>query len=217
MLVPSPKLALFLAATLALTLTPGPAVLFIIARSMGQGRRAGLLSVAGIGLGNAVHAAAAALGLAALLASSPLAFSAVKYLGAGYLVLLGLRRMISAGGSALSPEAAPEAGDRGVLGQAFVVAVLNPKTALFFLAFLPQFADPARGALGGQILALGAVFVLVAILTDCAYALLASGLGSWLRRNPAFAQGERYLSGAVYIGLGALSAIAGGHAGGAET
>jgi threonine/homoserine/homoserine lactone efflux protein len=135
------KLALFVGASLALTLTPGPAVLFIVARSMSLGRRAGFLSVLGVGLGNTVHAAAAALGLAAVLASSPVAFAFVRYLGAGYLVLLGVRRMLDRGASVAAADIAPSAAPpREVLRQAFTVAVLNPKTALFFLAFLPQFA-----------------------------------------------------------------------------
>jgi threonine/homoserine/homoserine lactone efflux protein len=208
LIVPS-KLALFVGATLALTLTPGPAVLFIVARSMSLGRRAGFLSVMGVGLGNTVHAGAAALGLAAVLASSPLAFAFVRYLGAGYLVLLGVRRVLDRGASIGAAEVAPSsAPPRHVLRQGFTVAVLNPKTALFFLAFLPQFADPLRAPVAAQILFLGLLFVALAIVTDCGYVLLAGGLGAWLRRNPALARGERYVSGAVYMGLGALSALA---------
>jgi len=202
------KLPVFVAATLALTLTPGPAVLFIVARSVGQGRRAGFLSVLGIGLGNAVHAAATALGLAALLASSPLAFAAVKWLGAGYLVLLGARKLLDRAAPGLAAEATPGAPGRTVLGQAFLVAVLNPKTILFFLAFLPQFADRARGALAAQILLLGGIFVGLAVLTDGAYVLLADGIGAWLRRHPSFSRGERYVSAFVYVGLGLLAALA---------
>jgi threonine/homoserine/homoserine lactone efflux protein len=204
-----PRLPLFLAATLALTLTPGPAVLFIVARSAGQGRRAGLLSVLGIGLGNSVHAVATALGLAAVIASSPALFLAVKWLGAGYLVLLGARKLLSAGpgvGGAPAPEA--PAG-REVLGQAFLVALLNPKTVLFFLAFLPQFADPARGAAALQLLVLGAIFLGVAMATDAGYALLAGGIGAFLRRHPAFATAEGRVSGLVYVALGVGAALAG--------
>jgi threonine/homoserine/homoserine lactone efflux protein len=213
-LVPS-QLALFLTASLALTLTPGPAVLFIVARSMGQGRRAGLLSVAGIGLGNAVHAGATALGLAALLASSPLAFTTVRWLGGGYLVFLGLRKLlqrsgpglVSAGAEAPDSAAAGPAGP--IVRQAFAVAVLNPKTALFFLAFLPQFASPAVGSLPAQLLVLGAIFIAVAVATDCGYAVAADRLGRFLRRHPGFAAGERWVSGAVFIGLGLVAALAG--------
>ncbi len=206
MLVPPARLVLFLGATVALTLTPGPAVLFIVARSVGEGRRAGFLSVLGVGLGNAVHALAAALGVAALLASSPLAFSAVRYLGAGYLVLLGVRKVLERD----PPEeaAAPPASPHHLLRQGFLVALLNPKTALFFLAFLPQFADPARGAVAAQILVLGALFELVAVTTDTAYVLLSGTLAGWLRRRPGSARTGRWLSGAVYVGLGAVAALA---------
>ena len=205
------RLALFLGATLALAVTPGPAVLFIVARSMDQGRRAGLLTVLGIALGNLMHAAAAGLGLAALLVSSPLAFAAVRYLGAGYLVVLGARKLL---GRAEATETAPPAlSSREALRQAFLVAVLNPKTALFFLAFLPQFADPSRGSLGFQMLVLGSLFVTTALLTDGAYALLAGGMGSWLRRHPAFGRVERHVSGIVFIGLGLLAGLAGARGG----
>lgn len=233
-LVPS-QLALFLTASLALTLTPGPAVLFIVARSMGQGRRAGLLSVVGIGLGNAVHAGATALGLAALLASSPVAFAAVRWLGGGYLVLLGARKLLQrgapglgapgverAGVAALDPGspglgapgvAAPDPAVAGsawlVVRQAFTVAVLNPKTALFFLAFLPQFADPGGGSRPAQLLLLGGLFIAVAVATDSGYALAADRLGRFLGRHPGFAEGERWVSGAVFIGLGLVAALAG--------
>jgi threonine/homoserine/homoserine lactone efflux protein len=202
------RLPLFVAASLALTLTPGPAVLFIVARSLGQGRRSGLLSVAGIGLGNAVHAVATALGLAALLASSPLAFSVVRWLGAGYLVLLGARKLLGDGPAALAPDAGAPAG-RAVVRQAFTVAVLNPKTALFFLAFLPQFADPRAGALPAQILLLGAIFVGVAVATDTIYAFVAGGVGAWLGRHPGFGRAERWVSGIVYVGLGVAAELSG--------
>jgi threonine/homoserine/homoserine lactone efflux protein len=205
-LIPPARLALFLGATLALTLTPGPAVLFIVTRSVAEGRRAGFLSVLGVGLGNAVHALAAALGVAALLASSPLAFSAVRYLGAGYLVLLGVRKLLERA----APEAAAPApaSPHHLLRQGFLVALLNPKTALFFLAFLPQFADPARGAVAGQILLLGALFELVAVTTDTCYVLLSGTFAAWLRRSQGTARAGRWLSGAVYVGLGAVAALA---------
>ncbi|HEU4385405.1 MAG TPA: LysE family translocator [Anaeromyxobacteraceae bacterium] len=205
------KLALFLAATAALLVTPGPAVLYIVSRSLSEGRRAGLVSVLGIEAGNAVHAAGGALGVAALLASTPAAFAAVKYLGAAYLVYLGVARLLS---RAEGPTAPDEPGKgtsaRTVFRQGFVVAVLNPKTALFFLAFLPQFVDPARGAAWLQMLALGGLFVGLALLSDGAYALLAGSLGGWLRRHPGAAGAGRWLGAAVYIGLGALAAFGGG-------
>ncbi len=202
------RLPLFVAASLALTLTPGPAVLFIVARSAGAGRRAGLLSVAGIGLGNSVHALATALGLAAVLASSPVVFGAVKWLGAGYLVLLGLRKLLGRGPDVAASLAEARPPGAAVLRQAFLVALLNPKTALFFLAFLPPFADPARGAVVVQLLVLGAIFLAIAVTTDCLYALLANGAGTLLRRHPGFARGERLVSAFVYVGLGVLAALA---------
>jgi threonine/homoserine/homoserine lactone efflux protein len=204
------RLALFLAASAALILTPGPAVLFIVARSLSLGRRAGLVSVLGIGAGNAVHAGAGVLGLAALLASSKVAFAAVRYAGAAYLVFLGvaslLRRPVPEGQGAAGD--APPAALGPVFRQAFAVAVLNPKTALFFLAFLPQFVDPARGAARAQMMLLGGLFLGLAVLSDGAYALLAGTVGGWLRRHPAVAGRGRWLGAAVYLGLGALAALA---------
>ncbi len=210
MLVAPGKLALFTAAALALIVTPGPAVLYIVTRSVSQGRRAGFLSALGVGLGNAVHAAACAGGLAAVLASSELAFAAVKWLGAAYLVVLGISKLTGRGGAGLSQDtaAAPRAADRAVFGQGLAVAVLNPKTALFFIAFLPQFVDPSRGAAWAQLLFLGGLFVVLAIASDCGYAALAGSVGAWLRRHPAFASGERWVGGTVYLALGMLAALA---------
>jgi len=210
MFIDPARLALFLAATVALVVTPGPVVLYVVARSMSQGPRAGLASVLGAELGNSVHVAAAALGLAALLASSALAFSVVKYLGAAYLVYLGLRKLMGrdARGPAGSREA-PRQRLRALFGQGVLVAILNPKTALFFLAFLPQFVDPRRGSPTAQILTLGAIMVAIAVVSDSAYALLAGGVGRWLWKNPRFVRSERYVSGTVYIGLGALAALSG--------
>ena len=200
------RLALFLAASAALIVTPGPAVLYVVTRAASQGRRAGLVSMLGIGLGNAAHALAAALGLAAVLSSSPRAFAAVRYAGAAYLVWLGLRRL-SAREPTRGDAPAPDPGAR-VFRDAVVVAVTNPKTALFFLAFLPQFADP-RAPLAPQMLILGGTFVAMAMVSDSAYALLAGAIGAWLRRRPAAAAGGRWASAIVYLGLGVAAALAG--------
>ena len=208
MLIAPAKLTLFLTASVALLLTPGPVVLYVVARSVSQGRRAGLASVLGAELGNSLHAVGAALGLAALLASSALAFSGVKYLGAAYLLYLGVRKLARPGAEASAAQReVPAASLRGIFAQGVVVAVLNPKTALFFLAFLPQFVDPARGAPAAQILTLGALFVGLGLVSDSAYALLAGTFGRWLWGHPRFTRGERYVSGAVYLGLGALAAV----------
>jgi threonine/homoserine/homoserine lactone efflux protein len=206
---PAPAhLALFVGAAAVLLLTPGPAVLYITARSMSQGLEAGLVSVLAVETGNAVHTVVAALGLAAVLASSALAFSAVKLCGAGYLVYLGVRKLLRRPAEDEAREPPPRA-LRAVYAEGVVVAVLNPKTALFFLAFLPQFVDPRRGGVAAQMLLLGALFVAMALVSDGAYALLASSAGRWLRRHPRFVRGERYVSGTVYLGLGAFAALSG--------
>ncbi len=201
-----PDLPVFLLATLLLLLTPGPAVLYIVARSVDQGRLAGFVSVLSIEVGNSVHVLAAALGLSAILVSSAVAFSIVKYAGAAYLIFLGVRRLLT------RAEAQPPASvQRKSLGQIFRqgvwVAVLNPKTALFFFAFLPQFVDPSRGLVTVQLLTLGSLFVLMAIFTDSFYAMLAGSAGNWLKNSPSFLRLERYLVGSIYIGLGVMAAL----------
>ncbi len=209
MLLDPAHLALFLGAALVLLLTPGPAVLYITARSMSQGVRAGLVSVLAVETGNFLQVLAAAAGLAALLASSALAFSVVKLVGAAYLVYLGVRKLASrAEGAAGRGEARPRR-LRSVYLEGVVVAALNPKTALFFLAFLPQFVHPAAGRVPAQMLLLGLAFVALALVSDGAYALLAGTAGRWLWRHPRFVRGERYVSGTVYIGLGAYAALSG--------
>ena len=203
-------LAVFVLSTLALTLVPGPAVFYIVARSVEGGRPAGLLSVLGIGAGGLVHVAFAAVGLSAILASSATAFSAIKWLGVAYLVYLGLRRILT------RDEASAVTVGREPLSRVFlqgiIVNVLNPKTALFFLAFLPQFVDPSRGAASAQMATLGVTFVLLALCTDGLYTLLSGAASDWLgRRNesPRFRRAGRYLSGGVYLALGAVSAATG--------
>ena len=206
----APHTVLFLGAALALLLVPGPAVLFIVSRAIEQGRRAGLVSILGIHAATLVHVAAAALGLSAILASSALAFSAVKYAGAAYLIWLGVRKLMH---PAAPADAAPPrrgGGDHGRLFRdGFMVNLLNPKTALFFLAFLPQFVAPARGGVAGQIACLGLLFIALGLLTDTAYALAAGTLGQAMRHSRAWLRVERYVGGAVLIGLGVTAALAG--------
>jgi len=206
------RLPVFLLASLILLLTPGPAVLYIVARSLDQGRLAGLVSVLSVEIGNSFHVIAAALGVSALLMSSALAFSVVKYLGAAYLVYLGLRKLFSSAG-AQPAEAQPTVTVerqrlRHIFSQGVVVATLNPKTALFFLAFLPQFVDRSRGSVAGQMLALGCMFVAMAIVSDGLYALLAGSVGQWLKGTRTFLWAERYVAGSIYIGLGVTAALA---------
>jgi threonine/homoserine/homoserine lactone efflux protein len=200
--------AVFAAAALALLVVPGPAVLYIVAQSVHRGRGAGLVSMLGIQVGGLVHVAAAALGLSSLLVSSAFAFEIVKYAGAAYLVLLGIRRLLGR-----DREEIVGVGSERELGRLFrrgiVVNVLNPKTALFFFAFLPQFVDPATPAPALQIAFLGLLFVGIAVVSDGAYALAAGTLGGWLRRSRGFARAERFVSGTVFVGLGVATAFAG--------
>ena len=205
---------LFVAAALALLLVPGPAVFYVVARSVEGGRVTGLVSVLGVELGTLVHVAFAAIGLSAVLVSSATAFSVVKWLGAAYLVYLGLQHLLAHDGGDGDEELPTGGGGRlsRVFTQSVLVQVLNPKVALFFLAFLPQFVDPSRGAAWTQIIVLGATLAILGLFTDGLYALLASTLGDWLRRKSAgvrFRRGRRYVSGGVYLALGAASAASG--------
>jgi len=194
---------LFCLAALALLAIPGPAVLYIVVQSAEQGRRVGLASVAGIHLGTLVHVAAATVGLSALIVASAVAFSVVKFAGAAYLVYLGIRKLLER----VPPAQVTRKAER--LRRAFmrgvVVNVLNPKTALFFLAFLPQFVDADRGGVWSQVLVLGLLFVGLGLVSDSLYALAAGTVGGLLHRRRSALQ---YGSGVVYIGLGAAAALA---------
>jgi threonine/homoserine/homoserine lactone efflux protein len=202
------SLSLFLVAAVLLAVTPGPAVLYIVTRSVTQGKGAGLASCLGVAVGGVAHVLAATFGLSALLASSAPAFSVVKYAGAAYLAWLGYRKLTQA--PALDPEAPTEKHSRvRVFHEGVLVNVLNPKTALFFLAFLPQFVVPSRGGLTLQFAFLGSLFIVVALCTDTAWCLLAGTIGGWLKRNPRFASSERYVAGSVYLGLGFATALSG--------
>ena len=210
----SSTLALFAVAAVTLLVIPGPAVLYIVTRSVDQGRAAGLASVCGVHVGTLLHVAAAALGLSALLVSSATAYDTVRWLGAAYLVWLGVRRLLARDGdvpAAAGPEAR-RAGLGRVFAQGVVVNVLNPKTALFFFAFLPQFVDPSRGSVPFQVLVLGVAFVLLGLLSDGAYAVAASTGAGWLRRRPGVARASRLVSGGVLISLGVTTALAGSRA-----
>ncbi len=199
----STTLWLFSLTAVALLLVPGPAVLYVVVQGAEQGRRVGLASVAGIHLGTLVHVAAATVGLSALVVASAVAFSAVKYAGAAYLVYLGVRRLLA------RDEVVEPGRQRESLRRAFargiVVNVLNPKTALFFLAFLPQFVDPDLGGVWSQVLVLGLFFVGLGLISDSLYALAAGTVGGLLRRRR---RALRYGSGVVFIGLGAAAALA---------
>jgi threonine/homoserine/homoserine lactone efflux protein len=214
--MPEPStLALFAVAAVTLLVIPGPAVLYIVTRSVDQGRAAGLASVCGVHVGTLVHVAAAALGLSALLVSSATAYDAVRWLGAAYLVWLGVRRLLARDEDDL---AAGPGNRRTGLGRIFaqgvVVNVLNPKTALFFFAFLPQFVDTSRGSVPFQVVVFGVAFVVLGLLSDGAYAVAASTGAGWLRRRPRVARASRLVSGGVLVSLGVTTALAGSRSSG---
>jgi threonine/homoserine/homoserine lactone efflux protein len=199
---------LFVSASIALLVIPGPSVTFIVARSIQQGRAAGLVSVLGVHAGSVVHVAGAALGLSALLASSAVAFTTVKYAGAAYLIVMGVRQLRrSRDVPADASDPVPEPRWR-LFRQGVIVNVLNPKTAIFFLAFLPQFVDPARGPLWVQAALLGLVFIGLGVVSDSAYALAAGAIGDRLRRSARVRRWLDRISGGVHILLGTFAALA---------
>ena len=195
-------------AALVLLVIPDPAVLYIVAQSVSRGRAAGLVSMLGVQTGGLVHVAAATAGLSALLVRSSLAFSAVKYAGAAYLVFLGMRRLLGGEDTASLPQ---ERDLRGLFAQGIVVNVLNPKTALFFFAFLPQFVDVSRGHVAFQIATLGLVFILLAIVSDGIYAVASGSAAGWLRNRCGALQAQRFAAGSVLVGLGLATALSGAH------
>ena len=204
---PWPLFSAFVFASLVLAVTPGPAVLYIVTRSLVQGRRSGFVSVAGVALGNLGNALAASIGLAALFAVSSLAFTVVKYGGALYLVYLGVQMWRSA--QAESPSTVPPAAPLGrVFRDGVLVALLNPKTTIFFAAFLPQFLSPEAPPIF-QSMALGSLFVAIAAATDCAYVLGAGAVAPALTRAHRARRIGRRLGGGVFIGLGVFTALAG--------
>jgi len=208
MLISHSSLLLFVAGAAVLLVIPGPAVTYVVSRSIGHGRAAGLVSVLGIVVGTLCHVVAATLGLSALLVSSGRAFEFVKYLGAAYLVYLGVRTLTRNDQEWLGGAN----GERRLLrifGQGMVVNLLNPKTALFFLAFLPQFVDPSRGHATLQIFELGVLFVLMGWFSDSMYALAAGAVAERIRGSARLRRAQRNVSGGALIALGLASAFSG--------
>jgi threonine/homoserine/homoserine lactone efflux protein len=191
-----------------LLVIPGPAVFYVTSRSIGQGRSAGLVSALGISVGTLVHVAAAAVGLSALLMSSAAAFGVVKYLGAAYLIYLGVQKLRREESLDVSAEASRSKLSR-VFGQGIIVNILNPKTALFFFSFLPQFVDASRGNVALQILFLGTLFAVMGITSDSLWALFAGTVAQHLKRNARWLNTQRYVSGGMLISLGVATAFAG--------
>jgi threonine/homoserine/homoserine lactone efflux protein len=198
-------LLLFAGASLALLAVPGPAVLYVVTRSLDQGRTAGVVSMLGVETGTFAYALAAGAGLTGLIAASETGFSVVRYAGAAYLVYLGVRKLRE---RAEARDAVPVARTRLYLN-GLLVQLLNPKIAIFFLAFLPQFADPAHGPIVVQTLVLGTLFTVLAMLSDGMYLLLAGAVGARLRAGRRARNRLAKLSGGVYIGLGLTAALSG--------
>ena len=196
----------FATASVILLIIPGPAVLYIVNRSVSDGRQVGIAAATGLSLGNLVHALAAAVGLSAVLATSATAFTIVKWAGAIYLVGVGVRTLMKPA-PVIDPDR-PGVSLRRSFTQGIVVNTLNPKVALFFLSFLPQFIDTDAGRPGLQALVLGLVFVAIGFCTDSTYSLLASGLRHVLLRGKALPLVQRWVAGTVFIGVGVVAASA---------
>ena len=211
MVVQPQTLFVFSLAALAILAVPGPAVVYIVTRSIHQGRGAGLASVLGIHVGTLVHLTAATVGLSAILVSSATAFTVVKGLGALYLIVIGVRTLLGRADEADTDPQRPPRRRRRDFAEGVVVNVLNPKTALFFLAFLPQFVDPEQGQAWEQILVLGFTFMLLGLITDSMWALAAGSAGETLRKSRRWAHVQRYVSGSVFVGLGVVTALTGSH------
>jgi threonine/homoserine/homoserine lactone efflux protein len=205
---PLSTLLLFMTAALALNVTPGPDMLYVATRSTSEGRTAGVVSAFGIAAGTLVHITALALGLSALLAAVPLAYDAVRYAGAAYLLYLGARALLRPASGGGSDAAITPAALGVVFRQGMVTNVLNPKVALFFLAFLPQFVDPARGNAVMQTVLLGLLFNTSGTIVNVLVALGASRAGSWLRRGRA-GQTLQRATGVIFVALGLRLALAG--------
>jgi threonine/homoserine/homoserine lactone efflux protein len=206
----APHLIAFALAATTIALIPGPGVLYVLARSLGGGRDEGLRSTAGTGLGGLVHVAAAAAGLSAIIATSATAFTVVRYLGAAYLIWLGCRALFNGSHEAPSVSAGGTTpASSNALRQGVLTEVLNPKTALFFLTFLPQFCQPENGPLALQVLVLGTVSVALNTLVDVGVAFAAGGISRRLRERPAAWRRQQVATGSILIGLGAYAALSG--------
>jgi threonine/homoserine/homoserine lactone efflux protein len=213
--MPSPGLlAVFAAATFALTATPGPGVLYVVGRSIGGGRRIGLASMLGIETGEAVYIAAAALGLTAVLATSAIALSVVRYAGAAYLVILGIRAWRRPEGVA-SADAGPAAGPWGAYGRGLVVQLLNPKVAVFFVAYFPQFIRPGQ-PVAPQVLVLGCVYLAICVAVDAGYVLLASWIADKIAKTERARRRRARVSALIYFALAAAALAIGDRGGSAK-
>ncbi len=205
-MIDTTSLMIFIAASLALLIIPGPAVFYIIARTVEQGRLAGLVSTLGITFASVIHVIFAALGLSALILKSALMFSIIKYLGAIYLIYLGIKTLAGSNRpvTRLNIEPVPLS---TLFWQGFIVNMLNPKTAIFFLAFLPQFVNPDNGSVPVQFLLLGMIFVTLAVTSDGMYAILAGSAKKLLTRSQKVTKIQTMFSGCTYLALGISTAL----------
>lgn len=193
---------LFTTAAIAVTLCPGPSMVYVMSKSIGQGRTAGCFSALGLSTGLLLHTIAASMGLSVVFIYSPLIYMIVKSLGALYLVYIGLQMLLARNHASDPQDASSETARCKSYGQGIVTEILNPKTALFYLSFLPQFVDPSRGHPGLQMFIFGCILLLTALSMDLFIALTGGAMSAWLRRNPAVKKGQQWLSGAALIGLG---------------
>jgi threonine/homoserine/homoserine lactone efflux protein len=200
------QIAAYVAVVAVLFIIPGPAVLLTLARSISGGTRVGVATGAGIAVGDAMHTLAAVIGLSAILMTSALAFEIMKYLGAAYLIYLGVVAILERS-SALDLPQVRQLTPRAAFRQAILTEVLNPKTALFFLSFLPQFVDPARGAVWLQLLLLGAIFVAMSIAYTSMLAYAAGTVAGFIKRHSAIGRWQGKVVGSIYIALGVQLAL----------
>ncbi len=209
--MPSPApLAIFLVAALALNISPGPDMLYVISRSLEHGRRAGIVSALGIGAGTLVHTFVTAIGLSAILLSLPIAYELIRYAGAAYLAYLGIRMLLVRGSNGATAETSASTNYfslRGVFRQGVTTNILNPKVAFFFLAFLPQFVDQSKGAVALQMILLGLLFDTSGTSVNVIVATLAGRVSDSLKNRSGFRRFQKLIPATILIGLGLLVAL----------
>jgi threonine/homoserine/homoserine lactone efflux protein len=202
-------LVAFAGVSLGITVIPGPSTLFILAHGIGRGRADALAAMLGIEMASAIRVLATAAGLSTLLAASAIAFTVVRWAGVVYLVYLGVKAFTSgpSGRSRFAASTAADASRGGTTRKGILVGLTNPKMAMFFLAFFPQFVDPSRGSAAGQILILGLVFWVIGVIWDLALAWASGSIGSWLHARPHIDAGKRHAEGVTYLALAGWSAF----------
>jgi threonine/homoserine/homoserine lactone efflux protein len=205
-LIDHTTLITYLAILTGFVFIPGPAVLLTLARAASAGTRVGIATGLGIAVGDLVHTAMAVVGLSAILAASALLFNVIKYLGAAYLILLGIKAIVERTDRLAIGGAAPLPASKA-LRQAVIAEILNPKSALFFLAFLPQFVRPENGAVSLQLAVLGILFVVMGIVSTMVFAIGAGGIGGFLRKHPAVVRWQGKVVGAIYCAVGIRLAL----------